>query len=249
MAERHSIGRNKIGTFDNCARFDPVGGFTFDGVTGARSGSFPSLDVANGAPTGAGATDRIVVTRCTGVPPTPASPGPNEKAVVKWSTNHGETFSGPVIASPPSDRPNFPAIAISPDGQDVYITYDNFLQPYQTTTTLPRLMQGVVRHADFNAIGNWADIHRAPIGDARGSSANALSSEFIGDYNNILATNAFAVATWNDVRNASDCPPIDAYRQSLLTASPLAKPAPNIVCPATFGNSDIWGGPFADPTP
>ena len=239
----------RIGTFDNCARFDPVGGSTFDGVTGARSGSFPSLDVANGAPTGAGATDRVVVTWCSGTPPTPASPGPNERAVVKWSTNHGETFSGPVFASPPSDRPNFPAIAISPNGQDVYLTYDNFLQPYQTDTTLPRLMQGVVRHADFIAIGAWSDVHRAPVGDARASSANALSSEFIGDYNNIQATNGFAVATWNDVRDAADCPPIDAYRQSLLTASPLAKPAPNIVCPATFGNSDIRGGPFADPTP
>jgi hypothetical protein len=242
----------RIGTFDNCALFDPVGGDTFDGVTGARAGSFPTLDVANGAPTGIGATDRIVVTWCTGQTPTDANPGPNEKAVVKWSTDHGETFSGPVIASPASDRPLFPAIAISPNGQDVYITYDNFLQPYRTTTTLPRLMQGVVRHADFNTfntIANWADVHRAPIGDARASSANAPVAEFLGDYNNILATNGFAVATWNDVRLAADCPPIDAFRQSLLSATPLAPPAPNNACAPTFGNSDIWGGPFPDPTP
>jgi hypothetical protein len=239
----------RIGTFDNCARFDPVGGSTNDGVTGARAGSFPSLDIANGAPTGAGATDRVVVTWCTGVPPASESGGPNEHAEVKWSTNHGETFSGPVIASPPSDRPNFPAIAISPDGDDVYLTYNNFLQPYQTTTALPRLTEGVVRHAEFSTIASWADLHRGAVGDARASSANALSSEFLGDYNSIQATNDFAVATWNDVRAAADCPAIDAYRESLLGETPLPPPAPNNVCPATFGNSDIWGGHFADPTP
>jgi hypothetical protein len=239
----------QIGTFDNCALFDAVAGDTNDGVTGARTGSFPSLDVANGAPTGAGATDRVVVTWCTGTPPTSETGGPNERAVVIWSTNHGQTFSGPAIASPPSDRPDFPAIAISPDGQDVYLTYNNFLQPYQTTTALPRLTQGVVRHADFSTIVSWTDMHRGAVGDARASSANALSSEFLGDYNNIQATNNFAVATWNDVRAAADCPPIDAYRQSLLGETALPTPAPNNVCPAPFGNSDIWGGAFADPTP
>jgi hypothetical protein len=154
-----------------------------------------------------------------------------------------------VPASPATDRPYFPAIAISPDGQDVYLTYDNFLQPYQTTTTNPRRMQGVVRHADFSTIGLWSDQHRAPVGDARGSSANALFAEFLGDYNNILATNDFALAVWNDVRNAADCPAIDAYRQSLLSDNPLSTPAPNNDCPSAFGNSDIWSGHVDDPTP
>ena len=238
-----------IATFIDCSRFDPVAGGSFDGVLGARAGSFPSLDIANGAPSGTGATDRIVVTWCDGPTPTTTSPGPNERALVSWSTNHGETFSAPVAASAAGDRPYFPAIAISPDGQDVYLTYDDFLQPYQTTTANPRLMQGVVRHADFSAIAAWIDQHRGAVGDARGSSANSLSSEFLGDYNNILATNDFAVAVWNDVRNAADCPAVDAYRQSLLSSSPLPSPAANNVCPATFGNSDIWSAHVDDPTP
>jgi hypothetical protein len=239
-----------IATFDECGQFDPVGGGTFDGVAGARDGSFPTLDIANGAPTGAGATDRIVVTWCNGPTPTNTSPGPNEKALVKWSTNRGNTFDGPVSASPASDRPDFPAIAISPDGQDVYIVYDNFLQPYQTTTANPRLMQGVVRHADFSSIGTWADVNRGAIGDARGSSANSLTAEFLGDYNNAAATNDFVVGVWNDVRNAADCPAVDTYRQNLVNGTtPNPKPAPNNDCPATFGNTDIWGGHFNDPTP
>ena len=92
-------------------------------------------------------------------------------------------------------------------------------------------------------------LHRAPVGDARASSANELSAEFIGDYNNILATNDAAVATWNDVRNVTDCPAVDAYRASLLAGTPIAKPAPNTMCPPLFGNSDIWAGVVADPTP
>jgi hypothetical protein len=238
-----------IATFQECGQFDPVGGFTFDGVAGARDGSFPTLDIANAAPTGAGATDRIVVTWCDGPTPTDTSPGPNEQALVKWSTNRGETFQGPVSASPPSDRPDFPAIAISPDGQDVYTVYDNFLQPYQTTTANPRLMQGVVRHADFSSLGAWTDLLRAPIGDARGSSTNGLTAEFLGDYNNAAATNDVVIGVWNDVRNAADCPAVDAYRQSLLNGTPVAKPAPNSDCPATFGNSDIFSATISDPTP
>lgn len=238
-----------IATFENCGRFDPVAGPTFDGVLGARTGTFPSLDVANGAPTGSGATNRIVVTWCNGPTPTTTNPGPNEKALVMSSADGGDTWSNAVSASLPGDRPNFPVIAISPNGQDVYIVYNNFLQPYQTTTANPRRMQGVVRHANFSSIGAWTDLHRGAIGDARGSSTNSLAAEFLGDYNNILATNDFTVAVWNDVRLAADCPAVDAYRQSLLTANPLPKPAPNIACPATFGNTDVFGGHFDDPTP
>jgi len=117
--------------------------------------------------------------------------------------------------------------------------------------------QGVVRHAEVSAsgaLGAFTDRRRAPAGDARGSSQNNLAAGFLGDYNYALATNDFGVATWNDVRAAADCPAIDAYRQALynfLTATSTTQPtapAPNNVCPATFGNTDIFGGSYADPT-
>jgi len=109
-----------------------------------------------------------------------------------------------------------------------------------------------VRHADVAAngsIGAWSDLNRAPTGDARGSSANALTDEFLGDYDYAFATNAFGVAVWNDTRNAADCPAIDAYRQSLVDGTSVARPAPQQNCAANFGNTDIYGGSYADPTP
>jgi hypothetical protein len=241
-----------VTTFDGCGLFDPTQGITFDGVAGARDGSFPSLDIANGAPTGTNAPDTIVMTWCDGPTPSNISPGSNEEAIVQYSTDRGSTWTRVGNGAQAGDRPDFPAVAISPDGHDVYLVYDAFLQPWQTTTASPRFMQGVVRHADFTgASTSFTTLNRAAVGDARGSSANSLTSEFLGDYNYVFATNAFAVATWNDVQNAADCPVVDAYRQGLVTtttADDVPPPAPGVQCPPTFGNSDIFGGSYADPT-
>jgi hypothetical protein len=239
---------------------DPESGDqTFDGAAGARDGSFPTVDIANGAPTGAGATDQIVLAWSNGPTPADTNPGPNEQLRVLWSRNGGGTWTSAGSASPAGDRPDFPAIAISPDGTDAYVVYMNFLQPWQTTTASSRLFQGVVRHANVDpatgAIGAWSDLNRAPTGDARGSSANALIDEFLGDYDYAFATNDFVAAVWNDARRAADCPAIDAYRQDILNgdaagvASDPTRPAPQQDCPATFGNTDIFGGSYADPTP
>src|SRR5438874_9239605 len=232
---------------------DPESGdLTFDGVAGARDGSFPSINIANGAPTGAGASDEIVVAWTEGPTPTDTGGGANEQVKILYSTNRGNNWHDGGIGSAAGDRPDFPAIAISPNGQDAYLTYMSFLQPWQSTTAAPRLFQGVVRHADVatnGSIGAWSDLNRAPTGDARGSSANALTDEFLGDYDYAFATNAFGVAVWNDARNAADCPAIDAYRQSLVDGTPGTRPAPQQDCLPNYGNTDIYGGSYADPTP
>jgi len=106
-------------------------------------------------------------------------------------------------------------------------------------------------HADVSGtgIGAFTELDRSAFGDPRGSSANALVAEFLGDYVYAAATNFGAVGVWNDTGNAADCPAIDAYRGSLYTATPLAAPDVLSSCPATFGNSDIRGASLADPTP
>jgi hypothetical protein len=92
-------------------------------------------------------------------------------------------------------------------------------------------------------------LHRGVVGDPRGSSANALTDEFLGDYVYAAATRTGVVAVWNDTRNAADCPAVDAYRASLYTNNPLPRPAVITACPAKFGNSDIRGAALTDPTP
>jgi len=239
-----------IATFTGCGVFDPPNGtLSFDGIAGARTGSEPLADIANGAPSGSDATNEIVLTYCDGATPTDTSPGPNERAVVIYSTDGGDTFHSVANAADSGDRPDFPAVSISPDGTNVWLVYDAFLQPWQSTTAAPRLMQGVVRHATITAgtPSGWADIHRGPLGDARASSANDLTSEFLGDYNYAAASRTSGVAIWNDVRNAADCPAIDAFRESLVGGPAAPRPAPGSDCPATFGNSDIWGGAFPNP--
>jgi hypothetical protein len=247
---RHFDRPQTIATYVPCGIFDPANGTaSFDGIAGARTGSEPLADIANGAPTGSDATNEILLTYCDGQTPSDTSPGPNERAVVIYSTDRGASFNSAGNAAVATDRPDFPAVSISPNGTNAWLTYDAFLQPWQSTTATPRLMQGVVRHAAIAAgvPGAWSDVHRAPTGDARASSSNDLTSGFLGDYNYSAATRTNGVAVWNDVRNAADCPAIDAYRESLVGGPPAPAPAPNTDCPATFGNTDIWGGSFTNP--
>jgi hypothetical protein len=81
-------------------------------------------------------------------------------------------------------------------------------------------------------------------GDSRASSANDLTTGFLGDYNYAAATTSSVTAVWNDARNAAVCQAIDAFRDSELTATPGTPPAPGTQCPSTFGNTDIFGGNY-----
>jgi hypothetical protein len=233
----------RVAPFVEVGKVDPVtGGFTFDGVAGARTWSASSASIANGAPSGRDATDEIVLTWPDG------RRGLNrEQALVVFSKSRGERWSSPVSASPRTDRPDFPAVGISPNGRHLYVTYDAFLTPWRETTKRSRLMQGVVRHSTVHSsgvFGAFRTLHRGAIGDARASSTNSLGAEFLGDYNYVAATNNYALAVWNDVRNAVVCSAINRFRQSLLTNNPLTAPWPLGACPTRFGNTDIYGGPF-----
>jgi hypothetical protein len=251
-------------------QFDPVQArFTIDGVAGSRTDVFPSIDIANGAPSGSDATDEVVVTWSDDRAGTN-----NERAYLIRSTNGGSSYSAPSTVSTAGDRANQPAVAISPDGADVYVVYNAYLVPWQGDTAAARPMLGVVNHVTPNG-ATVAELHRGVVGDARGASANGLTSEFIGDYNYAVATRDAGIAVWNDVRNAADCPLIDAYRQAIADAvasgaiGPVAeeeqedrdsaieaaatlpgeRPSPNVDCPQggtlSFGNTDIFGGSYS----
>ena len=219
-----------------------------DGVAGARDdlSAAPSVDIANGAPTGAGATNEILRTWVDG------RDGVNHEHVfVSDSTNGGNTWSSPAAAESAGDRGYYSAIAISPKGTDAYLVYNAFTTPFRNDTSSPRGLVGVIIHADVTAgtIGAFGTVARGLVGDPRASSQNNLQAEFLGDYVYTAATRAGAVGVWNDVRNGADCPAIDAWRLSLRTGTTVARPAPQQACLATFGNSDIFGAAVSDPTP
>jgi hypothetical protein len=242
--------RPAVGPVTQPGVFDPVqGSYVIDGVAGARAdlAPAPSVDIANGAPTGTDATNRIVMSFVSG---TLAQP----QVLFAESTDLGQSWSAPRAIGLPGDRGLYAAPAISPNGTDVYIVYNAFTTPYRTNTTDPRSLVGVVLHADSTAgtgaTGQFTLLHRGVPGDPRGSSANALDSEFIGDYVYATADRTYGAAVWNDVRNAADCPAVDAWRMALETGdTSVPAPAPQQDCPATFGNSDIYGGSYPDPTP
>ena len=211
---------------------DPVlGRPVIDGLAGARTdlSPAPSVDIANGAPTGVDATNRIVMTYVSGVLATP-------HVYFTESTNTGSTWSTPRPIERAGDRGYYTA----------------FTTPYQPTTAAPRALVGVVLHADTGGsgpTGAFTELHRGTPGDPRGSSQNNLAGEFLGDYVYAVATRTYGAAVWNDARNAADCPAIDAWRQALADGQSPPAPAPQQQCPATFGNSDIFGGSYPDPTP
>ena len=90
-----------------------------------------------------------------GSPVRSTSPGPNEQVKVMTSTNGGGSWATSGVASPASDRPDFPAIAISPDGTDAYLTYMAFMQPWQSTNKTPRWFRGVVNHSRLASFNGW----------------------------------------------------------------------------------------------
>ncbi len=241
---------------DPCYRIDPViGRCVMDGVAGARNdlAAAPSVDIANGAPTGAGATNLIVDAWADG-----RDGLDNEDVMVSYSMDGGQTWSEPMRISSSPDRGYYAAPAVSPDGEDVYVVYNAFTTPFRDNTTDLRSLVGVVKHASVigGTPGEFTEIHRGVPGDPRGSAQNNLVAEFLGDYVYAVATRTYAAAVWNDARNAADCSAIDTWRMSLRTSDTsddVPRPAPQQACipvgTDVFGNSDIFGGSWADPTP
>jgi hypothetical protein len=237
---------------DNCFVIDPViGRCVEDGIAGARndlSGS-PNIDIANGAPSGAGATNRIVDNYVTG-------PKLNQERVwVTWSiadeqatrTPPGKapalSWSGALQVSTGDDRGLYTAPALSPDGSKLYVVYNAFTTLYRETTVEPRGLIGVFRSATMGPAGpsDWTTLNTSPAGDPRASSQNDLQAEFLGDYVYADATNTYGVGVWNDVRAGEPCAAINTWRMALRAGpDPGDPPNPVTDCPPGFGETDIW---------
>jgi hypothetical protein len=265
---------NIFTAFDTCNAFEPsIGRCVEDGVGGARSdlSPAPSVDIANGAPRGTDASNRIVLTWVDG------RDGLNREHVMFTSSITGGDSWDPVRQiERRGDRGYYSAPAISPDGTDVWLVYNAFEEPFKASAVgaaNDRPLIGQVLHATVSGgnVGAFAPMHRGQSGDARGSSQNDLAAEFLGDYVYAAATRDYGVSVWNDVRGAADCPAVDEFRQdlhdeALATGQQTAEaeeprgeseegedddaadaPPVQQVCPANFGNSDIFGASLTAP--
>jgi hypothetical protein len=258
--------------YDTCSYVEAsIGRCVEDGVAGARSdlSSAPSVDIAIGAPSGADATNRIVISWVDGQQLNA------ETVRFSWSDSGGSSWAAPRSVQRPGHRGYYSAPAISPNGTEVWLVYNAWLEPFKPSAVGPqndRPLVGVMLHADStgSGVGAFSLVHQGAAGDARGSSQNNLAAEFLGDYVYAAASRTYGAAVWNDVRRASDCPEVDAYRQELHDIAvqtgtqtseaeeprgeaPEQEPrqfgeAPDVqqVCASTFGNSDIYGGAWAN---
>jgi hypothetical protein len=239
---------------DTCfdVQFDGTGfRCVMDGDGGARDdlSASPSIDIANGAPDGENATDVIYNTWVDG------RDGPNTVHVkLSYSRDGGRNWSTPANVEQPGDRGYYSAVGVSPDGTDAYLVYMAFTTPLLDDTTTARGLHGVVMHSNVNGSGaptGWSVLNTGLLGDPRGSSQNNLVLEFLGDYVYAAATNEYGVAVWTDVRDATSCDDIQDWRAAVQEAQEVladTRPEPQQDCAAGYGNTDIFGGSYGDPS-
>jgi hypothetical protein len=229
---------------DECFFIDPLSGrCVTDGYIGARTtiSAAPAVDIANGAPTGAGATNLIIDAWSD------AGAGlNNEEAKVSWSSDGGRSWRQPVAASLPGDRPLYAAPAISPVGDRAYLAYEAVTSPWRgSDLDAPRPYHGVFLSAPVGADGPgpWRTEYNGPFGDLRATfPPHALGEERIGDYVYVAASRNYGVGVWIDARDAAVCDAIQDWRgQSLAAGEPvIPAPWPLADCPARFNNPDVW---------
>jgi hypothetical protein len=230
---------------DDCYEFDAVEGrCVADGDAGARIDllATPSVDIANGAPTGADATNEIVDAWNDG------RFGQNHEAtLLSYSTNGGDSWSAPATVSLAGDRPIYAAPAIAPDGSSVYVMYEALLDPWRGADMfLPRRYHGVFRKAAIGANGtplSWSTLEVGPTGDIRASyPGHDIYQERVGDYVYAAASRTYGVGVWSDVSDASVCAAVQNYRHISFDAGHRVLPGapwPLADCPANWGNVQI----------
>ena len=248
-------GRRDIVAVQEAGRYDKSQKrCTVDGNGGTRANSFPDFDIANGAPAKGVLPNEIALA---------VSEGATGQVLIRISHDLGSSWSSPVIASRTTDKnAAFPAVALSPDGAHIYVVYNAFLADWQSTTTLSRPMQAVLRVAPTATLQGWGTV-LGTTGDARASggleggdeTSQPVAAEFLGDKNAIVATNRQAWAAWTDVSAAADCNGVDNYRQSVIdqkiTPGPKLKNL-NVLkdcltqkvahaAPQRFGNTTLCG--------
>jgi hypothetical protein len=242
--------RDVVQMNDACYRVDSISGrCVMDGIAGARTdlAAMPSIDIANGAPTGEDATNEIVDVWADGR----LGLG-NEKAFLSSSMDGGGTWSEPTAISLAGDRTMYAAPGIAPDGSRLYVVYNALSEPFQATTANVRPEHGVLLSTALDQDGaptGWTPEFVGPFGDARGTTqGRILYNEFLGDYVYAIASRTYGAGVWTDVQRTADCPTMDTWRQTSVDTGHLVFPAPwplGDCANPSFGNNDIFSATTA----
>jgi hypothetical protein len=230
---------------DMCYFIDPIiNRCVADGYAGARIdlSASPSIDIANGAPSGEDATNEIVDVWSDG------RYGLNdERTLLEYSTSGGQNWSGPISVSLGGDRPLYSAPAIAPDGSRVYVIYEAVTSPWRgDDMTSPRPYHGILRSAALDGSGvpgSWTTDYVGGLGDLRASyPGHDIYAERVGDYVYAAASRTYGIGVYAGTQNAEVCSDVQDYRADSYAAGErdLPSPYPPDDCPATWGNVDIF---------
>ena len=186
------------------------------------------------------------------------------RVVVTMSTNRGRTWSAlQEVSTAAEGEAFFQALDVAPTGRvDVGYQAQVSIDPATFGTGNAAIDSWYVSRPPG---GSWS----APIkvstasSDPAVSAQNNLQRQFMGDYNTLVSTASTAWFVWTDTRLGAGCPAVDAYQQYLVenglvvrgdmkdrlasragadpyADDPSVKPAPPLVCPPAFGDSDVF---------
>jgi len=169
--------------------------------------------------------------------------GGSGRIVVARSTDGGQTWSAPTTVSTAREGyAFFQGLDVAPNGR-VDVGYQALIAKDPTTfgTGNAAIDSFYISSADGGA--TWSKPLRVTSvsSDPAASAQNNLHLQFWGDYNTLASTTTSVLFIYTDTRNGQGCAAVDAYQHGLDGSGPAtAKPAPGNVCPAQFGNSDIF---------
>ena len=159
------------------------------------------------------------------------------RIVVAKSTNGGTNWSAPATVSTAAEGyAFFQGLDVAPNGR-VDIGYQALIASDPTTfgTGNAAIDSYYVSSGDGGA--SWSTPIRisSASSDPAASAQNNLALQFWGDYNTLASTDAYALFIYTDSRNGVGCTAVDEYQKGAAS-----KPAPENVCGAQFGNTDVF---------
>jgi len=153
--------------------------------------------------------------------------------------------SAPAVVSPAADGyAFFPGLDVAPNGR-VDVGYQalkaSATGPTAYGTGNATIDSFYVQSANGGATWSASTRVSSVSSDPAASAQNNLARQFWGDYNTLVSTSANAFFIYTDSRNGAGCAAVDAFQHGVDGSGPVtSKPAPGNVCPAQFGNTDVF---------